>query len=161
MRRAEQGSQLALEHDSAVDALAALLGEPASHRLRVLIAWTEARWALEGWWSSLTSSRGTERDVGDARAFEDRVPRRVRVDDGSLMIVQVDGEWFATDVDCPHRGGDLSGGVLVDHDILCPVHGWAFSIRHGACRASPSFRLRTHRVRVVDGRVLVESVRDR
>tara|TARA_B100001094_G_C18143371_1_gene779200 strand:- start:822 stop:1841 length:1020 start_codon:yes stop_codon:yes gene_type:complete len=28
---------------------------------------------------------------------------------------------------CPHRGASLSNGKVVDDDIICPYHGWAFN----------------------------------
>ncbi|GAA1013227.1 (2Fe-2S)-binding protein [Acrocarpospora pleiomorpha] len=38
---------------------------------------------------------------------------------------------------CPHRGGDLSAGVVHGEDIACPYHGWRFSA-DGRCTTVPS-----------------------
>ena len=32
---------------------------------------------------------------------------------------------------CPHAGGDLSKGRIEDDCIVCPVHGWRYSLLDG------------------------------
>ena len=32
---------------------------------------------------------------------------------------------------CPHTGGDLARGMVVDGQLVCPVHGWQFSLDTG------------------------------
>lgn len=39
---------------------------------------------------------------------------------------------------CPHRGGDLALGEVVDEAIACPYHGWEYSANDGVCRHVPS-----------------------
>lgn len=39
---------------------------------------------------------------------------------------------------CPHRGGDLSQGLVHDGSISCPYHGWRFDGAEGHCTAVPS-----------------------
>lgn len=34
---------------------------------------------------------------------------------------------------CPHAMGDLSKGVIEDNCIVCPNHGWTFSLENGEC----------------------------
>ncbi len=34
---------------------------------------------------------------------------------------------------CPHAMGDLSKGEIVDNCIVCPNHGWTFSLENGEC----------------------------
>lgn len=72
---------------------------------------------------------------------------------------------------CPHQGGALCRGTvgerlmgspgtyeLTGATILrCPWHGWEFSLETGLCPDDPAMRVATYRVRVDDGRVLVET----
>jgi len=34
---------------------------------------------------------------------------------------------------CPHAMGDLSKGQVVDGELICPNHGWAFKLNDGTC----------------------------
>lgn len=60
---------------------------------------------------------------------------------------------------CPHAGGSLSGGRLDEAIspgatcVICPWHGWPFQVDGGACPDNPAWRVATHDVRVVEGRV--------
>jgi nitrite reductase/ring-hydroxylating ferredoxin subunit len=79
----------------------------------------------------------------------------VRID-GADLLVGRDGErYFAVQRWCAHRGSDLTKGFLAGHQIVCPQHGWRFSIESGeggmlgAC-------LRTYPVRVIDNQIEID-----
>jgi nitrite reductase/ring-hydroxylating ferredoxin subunit len=70
---------------------------------------------------------------------------------------------------CPHRGGPIGRGRLacrvlsegpgapcVDEEqvLLCPWHGWEFSLRDGRALADPKVQLRAFPAEVRDGRVM-------
>lgn len=63
--------------------------------------------------------------------------------------------WFATDNECPHRGGPLGEGDLADSEITCPWHLWGFDVRTGACGGNPELSVATHDVCIDEDRVLV------
>jgi nitrite reductase (NADH) small subunit len=49
-----------------------------------------------------------------------------------------DGRVFATQAECPHRGGPLADGLLGGSMLICPLHEWSFDLvsgmaLHGAC----------------------------
>ncbi|OMH23151.1 bifunctional 3-phenylpropionate/cinnamic acid dioxygenase ferredoxin subunit [Tersicoccus phoenicis] len=68
-----------------------------------------------------------------------------------------DGEVFAIDDTCTHQDASLADGWLEDCTVECPLHASRFDLRTGAVDAPPARRpVRTHRVEVVDGNVLVE-----
>ena len=73
-----------------------------------------------------------------------------------LAVFKVNGEVFALDNTCPHRGGPLSEGDIVGDQIFCPLHAWGFKLRTGQSTTNPRARVRSYPVRVVDGRVEVE-----
>jgi nitrite reductase/ring-hydroxylating ferredoxin subunit len=39
---------------------------------------------------------------------------------------------------CPHAMGDLSKGKVKNGCIVCPNHGWAFSLKDGTCAQNHS-----------------------
>ena len=58
-------------------------------------------------------------------------------DGNELAIYNVDGEFYATENFCPHKGARLSEGILCGHIIECGLHGWQFDVRTGECLTVP------------------------
>ncbi len=42
-----------------------------------------------------------------------------------------DGKLFATQADCPHKGGPLADGLTDDATVVCPLHDRVFDFRTG------------------------------
>lgn len=69
-----------------------------------------------------------------------------------VVLCRVDGELFALDALCPHEGGRIADGPLMEgRHALCPLHNYRFDPRTGkavgvVCRAA-----RTYTVRERDG----------
>jgi len=42
-----------------------------------------------------------------------------------------EGHPFATQADCPHKGGPLADGLVGGTTLICPLHEWAFDLRSG------------------------------
>jgi len=70
-------------------------------------------------------------------------------DGNELAVYNVDGEFYATENSCPHRGAPLHDGVLCGHIIECGLHGWQFDVRTGECLTVPD-RIKTYQVLVED-----------
>ncbi|MGH9921946.1 MAG: Rieske 2Fe-2S domain-containing protein [Nitrososphaerales archaeon] len=47
--------------------------------------------------------------------------------------MEYEGEKYKVQRYCPHAMGDLSKAKIVNGCIVCPGHGWTFSIRDGTC----------------------------
>jgi nitrite reductase (NADH) small subunit len=43
-----------------------------------------------------------------------------------------DGSVYATQAECPHRGGPLADGLVGGGSLICPLHGRKFDLRSGA-----------------------------
>ncbi len=50
-----------------------------------------------------------------------------------LALYNVNGEFYATENFCPHKGAPLANGNLCEHVIECDWHGWQFDVRTGEC----------------------------
>ena len=82
--------------------------------------------------------------------------RRFALPNGEeLAIYNVNGEYYATDNFCPHRGAALSDGLMFGHIVECGWHGWRFDVRNGEC-LTVTETLRTYLVRDVEGMLVVE-----
>jgi nitrite reductase/ring-hydroxylating ferredoxin subunit len=71
-----------------------------------------------------------------------------------LALYNVNGEFYATENFCPHRGARLVDGILCGHVIECELHGWQFDVRNGEC-LTVTERLKTFEVVVEEGWVKV------
>ncbi len=66
------------------------------------------------------------------------------------------GQLYATQAECPHRGGQLADGLLGGHTLICPLHSVKFDLTTGEA-ADGSCRLRTFPVRAsASGQMVVE-----
>jgi naphthalene 1,2-dioxygenase ferredoxin component len=72
-----------------------------------------------------------------------------------LAIYNVNGEYYATDNFCPHRGAPLSEGAMFGHVVECGLHGWQFDVRNGECLTVRE-RIKTFAVKTRDGMVFVD-----
>jgi 3-phenylpropionate/trans-cinnamate dioxygenase ferredoxin subunit len=87
---------------------------------------------------------------GEKRIFE--------VDGELVVVVNLDGQFYAVEDVCTHDGGPLGEGSLEDGQIVCPRHGAHFDVRTGAALTRPAFEpVPTRQTLVVDGDVLVET----
>lgn len=57
----------------------------------------------------------------------------VEVAGRAIALFNVNGEYFALDNICPHRGGPIGEGYVDCHNqtVQCPWHGWTFSLASG------------------------------
>ena len=74
-----------------------------------------------------------------------------------VALFRRDDEVFAIGDECPHQGGSLAEG-WVDGDIVtCPLHGWEFDLRSGACMTIPGEKVSRYAVTVEDGAIYLEA----
>lgn len=80
----------------------------------------------------------------------------VELPDGhELAVFNVNGEYYATENSCPHKGAPLSEGTICGHVVECGWHGWQFDVRSGECLTVRE-KIKTYCVRVEDGLVKVD-----
>lgn len=72
-----------------------------------------------------------------------------------IAVYNVDGEYYAIENFCPHKGAPLSEGVVCGYVVECGWHGWQFDVRTGEC-LTVSDRIKTFPLKIEDGVVSVE-----
>lgn len=73
----------------------------------------------------------------------------------SIAIFLANGSVFAISALCPHRMGPLAAGYIEAGKVFCPMHGWDFDLKTGACGVRPERPVECYPVKVVDGLVQV------
>jgi 3-phenylpropionate/trans-cinnamate dioxygenase ferredoxin subunit len=87
---------------------------------------------------------------GEKRIFE--------VDGTLVVVINLDGQFYAIEDVCTHDGGPLGEGRLEGAQIICPRHGARFDVRTGDALTLPAFEpVPAFEVKVEGGDVWVES----
>lgn len=61
----------------------------------------------------------------------------VSVDGRDVALFRRGADILAIGNDCPHQGGSLCDGWVEGDIVVCPLHGWEFDMRSGACMTVP------------------------
>jgi nitrite reductase/ring-hydroxylating ferredoxin subunit len=84
------------------------------------------------------------------------------VDRARVLIVNVDGAFYALEDACGHRQMPLSKGRLEGHVVECPLHFATFDVRTGTLLSGPaSANVPTYAVQVKDDTVYVKRTASR
>ncbi len=101
--------------------------------------------------------------VGKASQLNDGDRRIVKTAKGEIGLFVEDGAYFAYANTCPHQGGPVCEGILINKvvDIIaadrtyqgqtfsdvrhfvCPWHGWEYDLKTGVCAGDQRIRLKT------------------
>lgn len=99
-------------------------------------------------------------EAGKVQALKPGDYAVVDIDDVSVIVFNVDGEFHALENVCTHDGSELAGGLVIDDEIECPFHGARFCIRTGEVTAPPAYEpVDKLLVRVRDGKIEVRDDR--
>ena len=105
----------------------------------------------------------TYQKAASANEFKDGEMKKIILEDNVVLLVKLNGAFYALDNKCPHMGGSLAEGTLDGASVVCPRHGTAFDVRTGLVTRNGKLAFipvkpgeaRTYPVQVKDGDVLV------
>lgn len=73
-----------------------------------------------------------------------------------VVLCRVDGVLYALDAKCPHEGGRISDGPLVEGKLaMCPLHRYQFDPKTGKAAGRICGDAKTYRVQEKDGNASV------
>ena len=85
-----------------------------------------------------------------------RGSRVVETSRGQIALFRTaEGEVFALDNRCPHKGGPLSEGIVHGRHVTCPLHNWVIGLEDGQATGADKGCARRYPVRLEDGRVFL------
>lgn len=84
--------------------------------------------------------------------------RRVAREAGAAVAVfrTAEDKVFALLDRCPHKGGPLSQGIVLDDGVVCPLHSWRVGLTDGCARAPDAGCTPSFSVQVEDGCVMLD-----
>lgn len=80
----------------------------------------------------------------------------VTVNGQELVLLNIKGEIFACENECPHQGSPLHSGIVKDGHLSCPRHGYRFDLKSGKCLDNPDFTLKVFPARIEGDDIMVE-----
>lgn len=81
----------------------------------------------------------------------------VEVEGKRLALINLKGEIYAIDDECPHEGGPLCEGQIIGEEIECPWHTSRFNVKTGRVTMDPATKdAATYSVRLAGDAVEVE-----
>jgi nitrite reductase/ring-hydroxylating ferredoxin subunit len=94
-----------------------------------------------------------------ARAEDVPAGQRKMVEVGGkrIAVFNLDGDYYAIDDTCTHRGGPLSEGAVTGREVTCPWHGAIFDVTTGEVLGPPAPKgVSRYSVRIADGDIEIE-----
>ncbi|HEX2387131.1 MAG TPA: Rieske 2Fe-2S domain-containing protein, partial [Candidatus Binatia bacterium] len=70
----------------------------------------------------------------------------VRVKNEEIAVFKHKSGLYALENACPHAGGQLSAGRIEGEDAVCPLHGYKFNLKTGACTTDPKLKAKTFKL---------------
>ena len=77
--------------------------------------------------------------------------------DDQILVANMKGKIYATDLICTHAEADLSTGFLTEEGVRCPLHLSVFNLETGEPQNLPAENpLKTYNVKIDENEVYVE-----
>ena len=74
-----------------------------------------------------------------------------------ILLSNLNGKIFATDLVCTHEEADLSTGFLTEEGVRCPLHLSVFNLETGEPKNPPAENpLKTYNVKIQENEIYVE-----
>ena len=74
-----------------------------------------------------------------------------------IALFNVDGNVYALDNTCLHRGGPLGQGVLEGTVVTCPWHGWQYDVTTGKVKQNPAVGVDCYKIEVRGEDIFVDA----
>ncbi len=71
-------------------------------------------------------------DLGPVDALRATLPSVIDANGEPFRVLEVEGKLLAHSAVCPHRGGPLDDAAIEDGHVICPWHGYRFSLQDGS-----------------------------
>ncbi len=94
-------------------------------------------------------------DVADVSELPPGSQMVVHARGREIALFNIEGQVYAIDNICFHRGGPLGEGLLEGKVVTCPWHDWSFDVQTGKCTFSPNASVDTFQVRLSGSRIQV------
>jgi len=82
--------------------------------------------------------------------------KSIEINGKPVAVFNVDGNFYAINDTCLHRGGPLGEGELEGKIVICPWHGWRYDVTTGANEIVPDLPTQKYELKVDGDEILVD-----
>ena len=95
-------------------------------------------------------------DINDI-SFGDNNIATIKIAKKSICLVKADRDLKACSATCPHAGGDISEGFLdKKENIVCPLHGYRFSLYNGRDTNNEGYFLKIYKIKETEEGIFIK-----
>jgi nitrite reductase (NADH) small subunit len=96
-------------------------------------------------------------NVGRLDDIPVRGARVIKTAAGCIAVFRTaENQAYALDDRCPHKGGQLSQGIVHGTSVTCPLHNWVISLESGVAQGADLGRVRSHPLKIENGKLLLD-----
>lgn len=96
-------------------------------------------------------------EIGMTQRLAERLGKCVKIGGMELALFRLsDGRIYALENRCPHKGGDLSQGIVSGEFVFCPLHDRKICIKDGKVQAPDHGCVKTYKVEIEDGKMYIQ-----
>ncbi|QND50430.1 nitrite reductase small subunit NirD (plasmid) [Phyllobacterium sp. 628] len=96
-------------------------------------------------------------EIGTINDIPRRGARCVNTPNGKIAVFRtMEGQIFAIDDHCPHKGGPLSQGIVHGASVTCPLHSWVISLETGKALGADEGCVKTIPIRLNGDSIMAE-----
>src|SRR5713226_8520166 len=77
-----------------------------------------------------------------------------------VAVFRLQDRLYAIQNRCPHEGGPLASGTLEGDEVTCPLHGYRFNVKTGACTTDPALHAKTYALVPCAGGFAIDAPQD-
>jgi nitrite reductase (NADH) small subunit/3-phenylpropionate/trans-cinnamate dioxygenase ferredoxin subunit len=81
--------------------------------------------------------------------------KAIQVNGQTIALFNVNGEFYAIDDACPHRGASLAESIAKNGKVYCSWHLFDFDLKTGECGAIPDFPVKTYELKIEGEEIFV------
>ncbi|HXK30864.1 MAG TPA: Rieske 2Fe-2S domain-containing protein [Candidatus Binatia bacterium] len=70
----------------------------------------------------------------------------VRMEGDEMAVFKMNGQLYGIQNTCPHEGGQLCKGWIDGGEVVCPLHGYKFDLKTGACSTDPKLKVKVFKL---------------
>lgn len=99
---------------------------------------------------------GRKITVGNVESVPQGRGATVKLKDGTeVALFNVNGNYYAVENFCPHKGYPLADSRLYGNIVECDLHGWRFDVRNGECFTKNDCSIESYEVLIEDGLIKI------